>query len=385
MTYLAKSPLDSNLILNVKSYRPIKDFGMASTGVSMGGNGQLLQWDSQWEGHRGTTNLHKYSAKVSIGMMRGNSLELTYKLRAKKDHWLDNYVTIPKLIEASAAISSFPKISGMVVQEFTSLASHPTLGFGMEHDTTLGTWTWIWEWRYQNSMFRVPIPVLRLGSVSDPSFYSRKLYSGMYSLLVQAMVADLFQDVQQQKKTEVEEVQNPPKRAPKALAAYKSKKEAEQQVALMEGVAESKRLMESRRGDGLVILRATYWLESYSANGEIPAGVVSMDATRQLQFWVTKGRLALPSLSKSSLLGFYSLETEFQTPASSEVKWDWRIWRRWTQHSVRTWQQERRTTAKLTIRYTSGGYVYEITVEETEALMLPNERSQLLGHATSVE
>jgi hypothetical protein len=385
MTFLNKSPLDTNLILNLKSYRPIKEFGILSTGISMGGNRQLLQWSSQWEGHRGTANLHKYSAKVSIGMMQGNSLNLTYELRAQKDSWLDEYITIPKLIEASTVISGFPKISGMVTQEFTSLATHPTLGFGMEHDISLGTWTWIWEWTYQNSTFRVPIPVLRLGSISDPSFYTQKMYYGIYSLLVQAMVADLFQDVEEQKKPEMEDVQNPPTKVHKSISESKTKKEAEQQVALMERVAETKRIMESRRDDGLVILRATYWLESQSANGQMPGPVLSMDATRQLQFWVTNGRLSLSSFPKSSRLGFYSLETESQVSAAPKFKWDWRVWRRWMRRNLRRSQQQRPKTPRLTIRYTNGGYVYEITIGETEALVLPSKRAQLLGHASSVE
>lgn len=384
MTFLTKSPLDTNLILNLKSYRPIKQYGMLSTGVSVGGNGQLLQWNSQWEGQRGAANLHRYSAKAAIGMMQGNSLELTYKLRAQKNTWLDEYITIPKLIEATAVMSGFPKLSGMVTQEFTSLATHPTLGFGMEHDITLGTWTWIWEWTYQNSTFRVPIPVLRLGTISDPSFYSRKMYYGIYNLLVQAMVADLFQDVTEQRSPNEEEVQNPATQD-YTISEYKTKKEAALQVSLMARVAESKRFAESRRENGLVILRATYWLESRSADGNTAGRVASMDATRQLQFWVTNGRLSLSSFPKSSLLGFYNLETESRTHGSSKTKWDWRVWRRWTRRSGRNLQHEGPKTAQLTIRYSSCGYVYEITVGENEIVLLPSKRSQLLGHASSVE
>ena len=136
---------------------------MTSSGISVGGNGKPLQWGASWENFQGKTNIHKYSAKVSMGLLQGNSLELSYKFRAQKDYWLDEYITMPKQIQISTILSGFPKIEGMVTQEFSCLATHPTLGFGMEHDVALGCWTWVWEWTYQNSSFRIPIPVLHLG------------------------------------------------------------------------------------------------------------------------------------------------------------------------------------------------------------------------------
>jgi hypothetical protein len=365
--------------MNLKSFRHIKGFGMTSSGVSVGGNGQLLQWNASWAGQQGSKNIHKYSAKVSLGMLQGNSLKLGYKLRLQKASWMDEYLKIPKQVEASAVLSSYPKISAMVTQEFTTLSTHPSLGFGMEHEVSLGIWTWIWQWTYQNSTFRVPIPVLHLGSISDPIFYSKRMYYAIYCLLVQSMVADFFQD-DQDKKTQTDEVQNLPTTI-SSVPNEKTRKEAERQVCLMDRVAEKKRHLESQRDDGLVILRATYWLESRPVSDQIHGRIISMDATRQLQFWVSNGKLSLPSFSKSSWLGFYNLEEGSSVVA--KTKWDWRIWRRWSRRSLTS--QQKPTTPQLTVRYTSGGYVYEITVGETEALVLPSKRAQLLGHTNSVE
>ena len=315
-----------------------------------------------------------------MGLLQGNSLELIYRLRAQRDYWLDEYLTMPKRMHVSTVISSFPKVEAMATQEFTCLATHPTLGLGFEHDITLGCWTWIWEWTYQNSSFRVPIPILHLGSISDPNYYSQKVYYGLYSLIVQSMVADLFQDAETKKK-EPEKVENPPIGVDKTYEE-KTKAEADRQLALMKKVAERKRLFESKRDDGLVILRATYWLESLPSTDPTYGRVISMDATRQLQFWVCNGKLDLPSVPKSCWLGFYNLEYEKKSPRTSQ-QWDWRIWRSWARRSNR--QEQIRSKPQLTIRYSHGGYVYEITIGETEAVVLPSSRSQLIGHISVVQ
>jgi hypothetical protein len=373
MTFLTKSPLDSKLIINVKSFRHIKDVGMTSGGVSVGGNGQILQWNAKWEAAKGDTNVHKCSAKVSLGMLQGNSLELSYKLRFQKYSWLEEYITLPKHLQFSTVLGGFPKVLGMVTQEFTSLASHPTLGFGMEHDISLACWTWIWEWTYNNSTFRVPIPVVHLGSISDPgAFYWGKFYSAIYCLLIQSMVADILQD---DNKKQEEGRQKGATVTTLPLSYIKSKEDAARQLVMMEKVAEKKRMSESNT-DGLVILKATYWVESRDIQGKI----ISMDATKQLQFWVSNGKLHLPSVPKAAWLGFYNLQTE-RSPFSPG--WDWRFWRRWTRRAVHP--QPRAKQPQLTIRFACSGYVYEITVGETEAVTLPCTRAQLLGYAGSVQ
>jgi hypothetical protein len=83
----------------------------------------------------------------------------------------------------------------MLTDELKSLASHATVGFGLEHDVTLGCWSWVWECVHNNSQFCIPIPVLHLGSVTDPGdYYPQNIYYGIYCLLVQSMIADILQD-----------------------------------------------------------------------------------------------------------------------------------------------------------------------------------------------
>jgi hypothetical protein len=364
--------------MNIKSFRHVKDIGMTSGGVSMGANGQFLQWNAKWEGVKGTENVHKCSAKVSVGMMQGNSLEFAYKLKTQKNSWLDEYLTLPKSLELSTVLGHFPKVVGMITQEFTSLAAHPTLGFGMEHDISLGCWTWVWEWTYNNSTFRVPIPFIHLGSVSDPgAFYGQKLYHGIYCFMLQSMVADILQD-----KDDRKQVEQRPEEASKGITnmSYeKAKRDAEQQLAMMEQVAERKRASESNK-DGLVILKATYWVKSREVGDIVEGRVVSMDATKQLQFWVSHdGKLSLPSIPKASWLGFYNLQTEARSARPSHI-WDWRVWRRWTRRVVLP--QPQSPQPQLNIRYANQGYVYEISIGETEALVLPTSKAQLLGHAS---
>jgi len=381
MTFLNKSPLDTNLIMNLKSFRHIKNVGMTSGGVSLGGDGRVLQWNTKWEATQGTINLHKYSAKVSVGMLNGNSLELGYKFRFRKSSWLEEYMNIPRRIELSAVYGRFPKIMGMVSQEVTSLATHPSLGFGMEHDLTLGCWTWIWELTYQNSTFRIPIPVLQLGSVSNPgAFYSQKFYHGLYCLLLQSTVAGLLQDEEDKKQSE----EKPKSFANIAaeLAIEKTKADADRQIAMMEKVAERKRLLESKR-DGLVIIQATYWVNTQTSSANVQGRFLSMDATKQLQFWVSNGKLCLPSIPKASLLGFYNLVPTHDPRNSTHMRWDWQAWRAWMRGASNPGNVQ--AEPQLTVRYSHTGYVYEISVGETESLILPSERSQLLGHSSLVK
>lgn len=351
---------------------------MTSGGVSIGANGTFLQWNAKWEAVNGKENVHKTSAKVSVGRMQGNSLELSYKLKSRKKSWLDDYILLPKSVEASTVLSRFPKVEGKVVHEITSLASHPTLAFGLEHDISLGCWTWIWELTYNNSSFRVPIPVLHLGTVTDPvSFYQQKFFYGIYCMLLQSLVADILQDDEETKQENLEEEHDKAERV-SDLSSSKTKRDAMLQVALMESVAERRRFTERQR-NGLVISQATYLLEE--RNGpEIQ--LVTMDATTQLQYWVSNGRLYLPALPKSCLLGFYDLRTEIKGRSGSHKR-DWRIWKLFLRRSVSPDQQP--VEPQLRVRYSFQGYVYEVTSVDRDALSLPSQKARLLGHANLIQ
>jgi hypothetical protein len=373
--------MDTNIVLNLKSFRHVKNIGMVSSGLSMGANGRFLNWDAKLEAVHGTETVHKTSAKVMIGMMQGSSLELAYKLRARRQVWLDEYLVLPKSIEAVAVLGRFPKVEATVVQEITTLAARPTLAFGFEHDIGLGCWTWVWELTYHNSSFRVPIPVLHLGTVLSPAeYYRHKVYYGIYCLLLQSLVVDILQDDKEEKSQSMEkEKEQEMIKLMEDASKSKTKLDASRQLALMRSVAERRRYVE-RQWDGLVILSAEYFLEDRSGP-EFQR--VIMDATDQLQFWVSDGRLVLPDLPKSALLGFYDLRTELKGYRTKAPSWDWRIWKRWSRRSVDAERQP--LMPKLGIRYSYQGYVYEIGCCDDQPLTLPSNKARLLGHSSVVQ
>lgn len=463
MTYLARSPLpdDAPLIFNCKTYRHLQSIGTASVGISASSGGQILQWNAKWEGTRHSKEsprfVHKASAKASIGMLQGNSLELEYKCKFPKPHdddevgqrrtntsnnaktsgkslyeWLEEIISMPQTMQVTTVLGHFSKISATVTHQLASLATHPTLGFGMEHDVSLGRWAWIWELSYNQSTFRVPIPVLQLGSVTDPRrFYAQKFYYGVYCLLLQSMVAELLQatddDTDNDKPpAKIESREGPASESPAIFGdqVVKTKAQAEEQLALMKPIAEKKRYQEFQLQqkqdsnddgggrDGLIILGATYSQtfrqrttdendSDVEGNGRdsFVHEIVSMDATVQLQFWVNQGRLSIPSqLPKSSWMGFYSLCTESKlflrhgkNAHPPQPKW-WsgrqivrNLWSQWKKFRTSGNKNDDETTAnrsrpahdlwqepELTVRYSFRGSVYEITVGDTESLELPH-------------
>ena len=382
----------SPIVVNFVTARHIKNVGTASWGISVLGGGSLAQANVKLESVRGEAQNHKYSAKASLAGRDGPALTLGYKCRFQKNPWLEQYITLPKKFDLSTTWSAFSKISAMVTHEFSSLATSPTLGFGMEHEIALGCWTWIWQWSYQHSTFRVPIPVLHLGSIVDPSaYYLPKLYHAIYCLLVQSMVADILADVEEQQQARQEgevaiesglKASGGAIKATNKMSVEKSRVDGERQVALMKQVAERKRIYEEGR-DGLVILRAVYWIESFEIGLRPQTKILSMDAVIQLQFWIIDSKLSLPSTPKGYWLGFYNLRTEARTLESNKP-WDWRFWRRWTRRASLN-PQHGPSQPQLTIRYSYQGYVYEITVGEAEAVELPTKDAQLLGPASTVQ
>ncbi len=442
MTYLARSPLPDGapLILNIKSYRHLQKIGTTSVGVSASSTGQMLQWNAKWEGTKSSKAsrfVHKASANANIGLLQGNSLEFGYTCKLPKPHdddgykkdqqtgmdfyeWLEENISLPKTVEINTVLGHFNKMNAMITHELTSLATNPTLGFGMEHDISLGRWSWIWEIHYNQSTFRVPIPILQLGSIVNPQqFYAQQFYYGIYCLLMQSMVADLLKDHDGDNKNREAfrdynslEATTSAKKSDGDGVVVKTKLEAERQLSLMKPVAEKKRYREEQLQQhtdelgtgGLVILGATYWQkfsqkthdESDSDGGEdtYVHEIVSMDATAQLQFWVKDSRLSIPSrLPKSSWMGFYNLHTEsnlFQrhqkNPQSGMPRQRWWSYGRQrildvmdrfrikgsnpaatSGHPFKDlWQDP-----KLTVRYSYRGRVYEITVGNNDALELP--------------
>lgn len=445
MTLLARSPLpdEAPVIFNVKSYRHLQKIGTTSVGISASSSGQMLQWNAKWEGSKTSKTyrfVHKASAKANIGMLQGNSLEFGYTCKFPKPHddekwknskssnlyeWLEETISLPKTIEVNTILGHFYKINAMVTHELTSLATHPTLGFGMEHDISLGRWNWIWEIQYNQSTFRIPIPIIQLGSIVHPQrFYAQRFYYGIYCLLMQSMVADLLKDHEDEndekkireqhfKDSNASSESKGEKNIVEEGVVVKTKAEAEKQLSLMKPVAEKKGYRESQRSDGLIILGATYWQKfSQKTNNDCSDDndaswiheIVSMDATAQLQFWVRDSKLSIPSgLPKSSWMGFYSLHTESKLFLRHQSNSDIPRQRWWSysrqkildvvnrlkkgngQSTTSTQKDHLWQDPQLTVRYSFRGSVFEISVGNAESLELPCEDAENLGDADYVQ
>ena len=377
VTILPTTSLKSPLIFNMRSDRHIKTVGMISCGLSIGGTGDILQWNAGVQKSSGPLHTHRGTAKLNVGLLQGNSLKLGYKYRRQKESWLQEYITIPKRIEMNATLSQFPKVETTVTQEFTSLATHPTLAFGFEHDINLGLWTWIWEWTYQGSSFRVPIPVLAVGTIVDPmSYYAKRAYYAIYCLLVQALIADMLRD-EGPKAVDVVPEESPSLSTD--LSKTKEDTHASFQLKLMKETAEKKTRNEALK-NGLVIRKALYWMQRPKATSSGSCRTLSYDATTQLQFWVVNSRLVIPALPKSKWMGFYSLEDPFDKKTRSH--WNWQFWRKWKRRAVAPAAEKQEP--RLTIRYVYQDYVYEITVRDTEEIILPSSKAVLIGPASVI-
>jgi hypothetical protein len=62
---------------------------MTSGGLSVGGNGRVPQWNAEWDAANGPMNNQRCSAKVSMGVLQGNSLRVGHKHRFQKTSWLE--------------------------------------------------------------------------------------------------------------------------------------------------------------------------------------------------------------------------------------------------------------------------------------------------------
>jgi hypothetical protein len=166
----------------------------------------------------------------------------------------------------------------------------------------------------------------------------------------------------------------------------------------MEKQATNRTRSEQNKG-GLVITNAVYNIE----------GGDSLDVTVPLQFWVSLSKLELPLRKKGNLLGFYNLsdsvvvaakansgnntervgngndnhndeEKKKTTPTTAASVWSFvvNLLSTTTRDDIgRQGDSEQHDAAtavvpQLTVWYNLGGHSYQISVADTDVLMLPN-------------
>lgn len=245
-----------------------------------------------------------------------------------------------------------------------ALTSYSVCSIGVKHSIQSGL-TWLLQLERNDIVFRVPITVC---APNNRAYWEKSVLFYFVSLVIDSLIGEIMEEPQSTESTKKEL-----KRESSLLDNTKSRRDAEQQVQLMVKSALANRAREEACG-GLVILKATYWIY----------GGETMDATTQLQFRVNDSKLHLPSSPKSHLLGFYSL---MPPPDVSNAKCSWHesSWFPW-------WSSKRAddakpkldTTPKLTVRYSFQGSVYEITIDETDELELPQSTAMRLGESNVV-
>ena len=160
------------------------------------------------------------------------------------------------------------------------------------------------------------------------------------------------------------------------LARTKQKDDAMKQQHLMTRQAQSRTKAEGEVG--LVIERAVYgaWDENQNAWTKD-----RLDVTVPLQFWVSNGRLELPASTKKDLLGFCDPRTLVsggddvnEADESGPVPW-WKP----LLYSKKQETDFRDTPLKLYVCYKSGGYSYQITFRDSEAVMLPHPQAAMVA------
>ena len=239
-----------------------------------------------------------------------------------------------------------------------ALTSYASWSMGIRHATQSGL-TWLLQLERNDIVFRIPITICSLAS---PMYFQNMFVVACLSFLIDDAIGDTVKDVtadliDTKKKDTLE-------RESSLLNHVKSRSDSEQQVKLMLKMAQSCKEREEAC-NGLVIRQATYWID----------GGESMDATIQLQFWVNDSKLNLPPTPKSHLLGFYSLATAEDI---TEMKQPW--WHFWKSSN----KPKDSAIPKLTIRYAFDGNVYEITVQDSAEVVLPNGKALCIGRSDIV-
>ena len=231
--------------------------------------------------------------------------------------------------------------------------------------TGSGAWAWVVSITTRGDFtFRVPI-VIATSALADPLVYPvQALYVGAVSWLVQELAVRLL--------TSFAASSSSNRQAKMLSEDDKDRRKRERQVAenqqsLMKFQA-SRRKTAEKEANGLVINVAVY----YTAKEKL-------DVTIPLRFWVSESSLVLAESSKSKLLGFYDMSTEKKSHRRrKQPSWISGFWRKDSSSSL---SSSSRVTPKLSIEYTYRGASYQMTIEDDEELVLPNDRARLVRAA----
>jgi len=266
-----------------------------------------------------------------------------------------------------------------------AVTSFSKFSMGISHSFTKGL-VWLISWKQEEISLNIPITV---SLATSPGYNFQMFYLTLLTSLIDMAMDDILTSVWTENKVRGDEQNELVRRHEERLLELdKVKLDAERQVELMRPAANAKRSTEESK-DGLVIVKATYYLEG---------GNTHMDATVQLQFWVMNSRLQLPATSKSHMLGFYQLETkpsihESSLNGNNTISTSWIEWVRglleFSESNNDTEKEDptastHKSSPKLSVRYTYRGNLYETTISDEAPLTLPSPHAMQLGESRTV-
>jgi hypothetical protein len=281
-----------------------------------------------------------------------------------------------KLLGRGAGAGGCWQLGASLVQSLHSQVA--SVGIGLQHVSTRGL-EWVFSWNRGDACVRIPIVISRSLRVSN---VGEALYLSMVSYFIQETLADLW-GWKMHSSEESANTRAMLQDQEQTVSIERAKKDAELQRQIMERQAQRKTI-EEEENNGLVIRKATYQVDGGDA----------LDVTVQLKFWVTRSSLSLPAISKQYLLGFYNVAAVLDkaskdhtdlTPSEYKFSALWiKVWNDlWDatpqsplKHSFGT-ESSPPTSTKgpiptLTVHYEFKGERHLLTIQDHEALKLPN-------------
>mmetsp|Transcript_31916 Transcript_31916/g.67099 ORF Transcript_31916/g.67099 Transcript_31916/m.67099 type:complete len:485 (+) Transcript_31916:780-2234(+) len=185
----------------------------------------------------------------------------------------------------------------------------------------------------------------------------------------------------------------------------KAKEDTLRQVNLMVRQAKAMTKKEEEQG-GLRIVKAVYgvmddesreWIRRKERNADSTNVDEllwhTMDATTQLQFWVTDSHLHLPAVSKKHMLGFYDMlafvsEDEWAQSKQGNREGDkisYAFPRSWNWWKEKHWavENKRNLVVVLSVRYRLDDKMYDVMLYDDDAVDLPSQFAQEVSDVES--
>lgn len=254
--------------------------------------------------------------------------------------------TQPKLsqhrtLDLFASVSSVWSLGARLHQQVTQ-SSRISMGLHYNMHRRL-TWTYAWSDKEWNVF--IPIHVPQAGGVAT-----------LFATVVSWMIQYFLHHVLAQHLPDSGAVAAP------SVDDEQERRHAQHQQVLMAKQAQKRSLQEQEKR-GLVIERAVY----YYKDGD------SMNVTIPLQFWVYESSLDLSDASKSTMLGICKLKPLERTK-EDPVDRSWSLWTRcWSSNEPEPDRNDAGAVAGpfLAIEYVYAGVSYEVTIHDTQSLVLP--------------